>query len=65
MTTRLVTGYPRLLARRIATEVLVDPDASVVMLVRGRFLEEARRWAATLGADAGRGSPARGREPAS
>ena len=54
MTTRLVTGYPRLLARRIATEVLVDPDASVVMLVRGRFLEEARRWAATLGADAGR-----------
>ncbi len=54
MTTRLVTGYPRLLARRIATEVLADPDASVVMLVRARFMEEAKRWVASLGADAGR-----------
>lgn len=48
MTTRLVTGYPRLLARRIATEVLADPAARVVMLVRARFLDEARRWVQTL-----------------
>jgi thioester reductase-like protein len=54
VTTRLVTGYPRLLARRIATEVLADPDARVVMLVRTRFLEEAHRWARTLGDDAAR-----------
>lgn len=54
MTTRLVTGYPRLLARRIATEVLADPGARVVMLVRARFMEEAQRWVASLGADAAR-----------
>ncbi len=54
MTTRLVTGYPRLLARRIATEVLADPAARVVMLVRARFLDEAKRWALTLGPDARR-----------
>ncbi len=54
MTTRLVTGYPRLLARRIATEVLADRGVRVVMLVRTRFMEEARRWVLSLGADAER-----------
>lgn len=54
MTTRLVTGYPRLLARRIATELLADPEARVVLLVRARFLEEAQRWVAALGDRAAR-----------
>jgi thioester reductase-like protein len=54
VTTRLVTGYPRLLARRIATEVLADPDARVVMLVRARFIDDARRWLTALGPDAAR-----------
>ena len=49
MSTALVTGFPRLIARRVALEVLRDEGARVSLLVRPTFVDEARRWVATLG----------------
>ena len=54
MSVALVTGFPRLLARSIAVELLRAEGARVVMLVRPRFVDEARRWADGLGASGAR-----------
>jgi thioester reductase-like protein len=45
----LVTGFPRLIARRVAARVLSQhPDARVCLLVRQKFLSEASAFVSTL-----------------
>lgn len=49
----LVTGFPKLLSRRLATALFHRPGARVSLLVRERDAEEARAFAAEL--DPGKG----------
>ncbi len=47
----LVTGFPRLLAKLITQELLNAGERDVRLLVRERYLEEAARFVASLGAE--------------
>ena len=50
MNTYLVTGFPKLLARRMARSILAEgPDNQVAVLVQQKHSEEARAFAGTLG----------------
>lgn len=40
----LVTGFPRLIARRVATEALTRGAPAVVLLVGPGHRDEAERW---------------------
>jgi len=44
----LVTGYPRLLSRLVARELSARWPGEVALLVRPRYLDDARRFAETL-----------------
>ncbi len=45
----LVTGFPRMIARRVTEELLSErADVRVALLVREKFLDEARSYVATL-----------------
>lgn len=46
--TTLVTGFPRLLTKQIARELCARGDGPVALLVRQRFLDDARRFAEAL-----------------
>ncbi len=46
----LVTGFPRLVAKLIARELVEAGDGPVALLVRGRYLDDARRFVDSLGA---------------
>jgi thioester reductase-like protein len=48
MSATLITGFPRLLAKEIAGEVLRTHKGPVYLLVRERYTEDARRFAMTL-----------------
>jgi thioester reductase-like protein len=45
----LVTGFPRMIARRVTSELLARrPHARITLLSRAKFLDEARAFVATL-----------------
>lgn len=51
MSTTLVTGFPRLLSKLVARELLARGADEVVLLVRPRYVDDARRFIETLGAN--------------
>jgi len=50
--TALVTGFPRLLGRRVAETLVAQPDTRVIVLVGAGRGDEARRWREARGAEA-------------
>lgn len=46
----LVTGFPRLVAKLIVRELLVAAEGPVALLVRGHYLDDARRFVESLDA---------------